>query len=319
MAHEIDMSNNKANMAYVGEKPWHGLGSEVDPSASIKDWVDAAGLNWSVERAPVQYQNGKIHTIDDRHVLYRSDTGAHLGIVSNKYQIVQPYEVLEFFRDLVSNSDMAIETAGSLWGGARIWALAKIQNEAVIKGTDRIGGYLLLSTSFDGGLATNAQFTSVRVVCQNTLRMADNENKYAKIRIPHSTKFNANQVKAALGIATERFEHFVNDAEKLANKMISDSAADDFLKILLGNNSDAPDITKTKAYKSISNLYFGKAAMGSDMESADGTRWGLLNAVTQYIDHEKNSRTPDSKLDSAWFGDGATFKDTAFQSLLAMK
>jgi phage/plasmid-like protein (TIGR03299 family) len=295
-------------MAFTGKTPWHGLGQNIDPNASIYEWVQAAGLNWSIERSPVQYMNGEMHTMTGRDVLYRSDNNEALSVVSSRYQIVQPYDVLEFFRDLVETKGFQIETAGSLFGGSRIWALARINRDEVIKDGDKVSGYLLLSTSCDGGLATSAQFTSVRVVCNNTLRMANHDTDqkgFTKISIPHSTKFDPVAVKIALGVADKRFDTFISEGRKLAEKMISDDAKDDFLKLLLKDTTDAQDISKTKAYQTINNLYNGAA-------------WGLLNAVTQYVDHEKPAKSTDYRLDAAWYGSGAKLKDRAFELALAM-
>lgn len=315
MAHEIDSTTGKNAIAYVGATPWHGLGEKLDEGASIYQWVKAAGLNWDVRRAPVQYMNGEMHTIEDRHVLYRGDTGAHLGIVSDGYQIVQSVEVLEFFRELVETADFTLETAGSLFGGKRIFALAKMNREEEIKAGDKVGGYLLLSTSFDGGMATTAQFTSVRVVCNNTIRMADAENPKSKIKIPHSTKFREDDVKAALNIGHKRFDQFISDGRKLAEKMITDAHAEEMVKLMFKDRG-GEDVTKSKAYKNVMDLFHG-GAMGSNLDGVEGTSWGLLNAVTQYVDHEKANRSQDARLNSAWFGKGAAMKDNAFEILMA--
>lgn len=130
MAHEITIhANGVAEMAYVGVTPWHGLGQILMPDSTIEEWRIAAGLNWTIERSPVKFMNGTLHDWNEHQVLYRSDTNAPLSIVSNRYHIVQPEAVLEFFRDLVADAGFQIETAGTLKGGKRIWALARIQRE----------------------------------------------------------------------------------------------------------------------------------------------------------------------------------------------
>src|SRR5258708_3894393 len=115
MAHLIDLSNGRNNMAFVGEKPWHGLGQELSRGASIDQWRVEAGLEWAVQRATVHFKgtDERVHK-GESEVLYRDDTFAQLGIVSDRYQIVQPGAVLEFFRDIVGTGGMELETAGSL-------------------------------------------------------------------------------------------------------------------------------------------------------------------------------------------------------------
>jgi len=130
-------------------------------------------MSWSYLEAPVMFQAGsEIRDFPDQKVIVRSDTHAPLSVVSRRYQVVQPVEVLEFYRDLVEVGGFELETAGVLKGGRKLWALAKTGQEATLRGGDRVKSYLLLATACDGTLATTAQFTSVRVVCNNTLQIA---------------------------------------------------------------------------------------------------------------------------------------------------
>lgn len=137
MAHMIDLSNNRENMAYVGERPWHGLGQQLTPDAGLDVWLKEAGLQWTVEKASVRFQgNQRVALCDfpDRFALYRSDTGAPLGIVSGLFKPVQPAEVIEFYRDLTEAAGFQLETAGVLKGGAMYWALAKTNQGIRIQG-----------------------------------------------------------------------------------------------------------------------------------------------------------------------------------------
>ena len=158
-------------MAYTGQTPWHSLGNALPPQQSIDVWAREAGMDWNICSSPVRYMTeqagslGSIMSFDDQKVLYRSDTKAPLSVVSDRYQIVQPREVLEFYRDLTEVSGFALETAGVLKQGRKFWALAKTGKETVLKGKDLVGGYLLLATSCDGTLATTATLTSTCGAC----------------------------------------------------------------------------------------------------------------------------------------------------------
>jgi phage/plasmid-like protein (TIGR03299 family) len=115
MAHEIDTSTGGPAIAYVGKTPWHGLGEKLPEGQAIEVWIKAARLEWDLKRLPVQYLvDGMLHTMDERFVIVRSDTDAALSVVSDDYRIVQPKEVLEFYRDLVSLYGYALETSGAL-------------------------------------------------------------------------------------------------------------------------------------------------------------------------------------------------------------
>lgn len=149
MSHELDFTNSRTNMAYVGEKPWHGLGQELTYDASIETWRQEAGMAWTVRDSELIYSsvNGAPAIFPDRRVLYRSDSGAALGVVSGNYKVVQPSEALEFFRDLVDAHGFQLETAGCLFGGRKFWALAKVSEGVKLMGEDVVKPYLLLATS----------------------------------------------------------------------------------------------------------------------------------------------------------------------------
>ncbi len=201
MAHEIDFSNKRANMAFVGQTPWHGLGSKLPAGADIETWRTAAGLAWNVAETETLFKyDGEIRVVPDTKVLLRSDTRAPLSVVSKWYDTVQPGEVLGFFDDLVRAGGFELETAGALRGGKRIWALARVGEEAKIVDGDMIKPYLLLATSYDASMATTAQFTTVRVVCNNTLSAVIG-NGEQKVKIPHLSKFDAKAVRDQLTIA----------------------------------------------------------------------------------------------------------------------
>lgn len=319
MAHLIDVNaNGKAGMAYVGEKPWHGLGQELSKGASIDTWRVEAGLDWSVGRAQVQFKPSE--SLDfckgESEVLYRDDTFAQLGIVSDRYQIVQPGAVLEFFRDIVGAGGLELETAGSLDGGRKVWAMAKTGEDFSIKGQDRVEGYLLLSTSFDGSMATRAQFTSVRVVCNNTLQIAHQDTKGA-IKIPHSTTFNATGVKIDLGILGGAFHHFEDQANALADRRLTDKEAMKLLAEAMGvKEGEEVSTKKFNQIKTIFDLY-SYAGKGVQMRSASGTAWGLVNAMTEYVDHQSGNNT-NNRFRSAQFGPGAALKADIFAQALKL-
>lgn len=318
MAHELDMSNGRVNMAYVGQTPWHSLGNKLTDGVSIDQWRIEAGLNWSARRAGVQFEADGIVREADSEVLFRSDNFGQLGIVSPDYKIVQPGEVLEFFRDLVDSGDMKLETAGSLDNGKKVWALAKTNQDFRVMGQDQVEGYLLLATSFDGTLATRAQFTSVRVVCNNTLQLSVRGKSSNAVAIPHSAMFNHSQVKLDLGLLDDSFKQFEEQANLLAQRKMSDKEAIRFIMNVLTGEDDAEKLSTRSAnvVKHVYGLYTGNG-MGSSLRAAESSAWGALNAVTQYVDHEQG-RNVNNRFRSAQFGVGATTKADAFQKALAL-
>lgn len=315
--------NGFAEMAYVGATPWHGLGQALEAGASIETWKQAAGMDWKISRSRVRYGEGQNQQIfEGAHVLFRSDTKAALGIVSPKYKTVQPGEVLEFFRDLTETNGYVLNTAGTLFDGKRFWALAKVGDDAVVMGEDRVGGYLLLSTSCDGTLATTAKFTTVRVVCNNTLSMALSKDKATKggtFTLKHTSKFDPREAKDNLGLATGQFAEFMSAARTLAKKSVSKMAAGEFVESLLADTKTVlgEDVRKSRQFTKIMELFNG-SAMGGTLLGAEGTLWGIVNATTEFVDHSARSATVDARLASAWFGRGDALKTTALERALAL-
>lgn len=312
------MAHLVQTMAYVGATPWHGLGNQLTERQPIEVWQREAGMDWEIKSSRVHYlTDSEALAYEDAKVLYRSDTGEALSVVSNRYQVVQPREVLEFYRDLVEVGGFELETAGVLKGGRKLWALARTGQEAMIKGNDQVKGYLLLATACDGTLATTAQFTSVRVVCNNTLQIATSEGRGA-IKVPHSTRFDADKVKQQLGIGVSAWGRFMHDAHKLSERPVHPFEARRYLVEVLGD-AELPFHRQPnlKVISHVWDLYNGQGR-GATLESANDTAWGLLNAVTQYVDHERRARSTDNRLDSAWFGLGSSIKAKAYEEALLL-
>jgi phage/plasmid-like protein (TIGR03299 family) len=332
MAHSLTIHENGAvEMAYAGAKtPWHGLGNNLAHGASIEEWKAAAGMAWSIESAMVQYttQEGTPRAVNDRVVLYRSDDGAALGVVSDGYKPVHPGQVLEFFRDLTTAAGFTLETAGTLFGGKRLWALASIGAEAaILDPRDKMKGYLLLSTACDGSMCTEARYTTVRVVCNNTLGFARNGAK-AAVKVTHRSTFDPAAVKRELGIEAARtqFADTMAEFRTLAQievtplQVITATAElfhpgfdgfDRAEKMKLIDKATGP-ITK------VGELALNKRAMGSEYDGTQGTAYGWLNAVTEHIDHEARAHRQDTRLNSAWFGKGEQIKERAHQMAVEM-
>lgn len=314
------------SMAYVGATPWHGLGNQLAPNQPLEVWAKQANMDWQIEEAEVRFVAGtgglgSIHPFPEQKVLYRSDSKTPLSVVSSRYQVVQPREILEFYRDLTQVGGFELETAGVLKDGKKLWALARTGQSVSLKGRDEVNGYLLLATACDGTLATTAQFTSVRVVCNNTLAIALGDTSGA-IKVPHRTQFDADAVKRQLGIAISSWDAFMVRMKALSERKIKAETAEAyFRRVLTYPTSVASDgstaATNERAIKGVHELFAGRGK-GADLASASGTAWGLVNAVTEYVDHERRARSEDHRRDGAWFGPGATLKQKAWDEAVRL-
>ena len=318
MAHLIE------KMAYVGQTPWHGLGNQLTTNQPLEVWAKQAGLDWQIEESPVRFVTnaggplGEIRAYPDSKVLYRSDTKAPLSVVGNRFKVVQPEEILEFYRDLTEISGFELDTAGVLKGGRKMWALARTGQSGVLKGNDQTNAYVLLATACDGTMATTAQFTSIRVVCNNTLAVALKGATATAVKVKHNTAFDANLVKKQLGISVTAWDDFMYRLKTLSERKVKTTEARNyFLKVFTEDVKEGVGKTNERSMARALALYEGEG-MGAALASSDGTAYGMLSAVTEFIDHHRRAKTIDHRVDSAWFGTGAAVKYRALEQAMSL-
>lgn len=324
---ECHQITNGNDIAWSGEKPWHGLGTKMSEGMSLDQWRKAAGLDFEIHEAVVQYDadglnplSSEMRLLDAAKVLYRSDTKEALCVASAKYQTVQPRSCIDFFAEVSASGAMKLETAGSLRGGAIVWALARTGEEFELPGSDVVQGYVMFSTHNDTTGSTKIGDTPIRVVCANTYRMAMGQSAF-DVRWSHRVKFDIERAKKMLAECNARFAAFYETAVRLTRIQLDAAQATSALtRIISGNDAltleERKAITEGSGFKSIMALFDG-AGKGANLESAHGTAWGLFNAVTDFADHEKRARSEDNRMVSAWFGAGAKLKDRALEVLTA--
>jgi phage/plasmid-like protein (TIGR03299 family) len=331
MAHAITIrEDGYAEMAYRGDVPWHGLGNPILPDDSVDDIVKKAGMEWDIRPQPHMFvkSNGSFGVAPNSIDLIRADTEMYLASVSDKYHVVQPRDVVEFFAETVKSKDMRIITAGTLHEGRRFWAMAEPTDPS--EATTKIGGRdvdkivnNVLITSSVMGEATRVIPTSIRVVCQNTLSMATSDSA-SGIRQTHRTPLDVESLQRELGIHTTQWKAFKENAERLLQFAISQETAKEILAETLRQSMTTEAVKKIakdsksfdKGVEELMHLYYkGQGA-------SPGTAWGVLNAVTERFTHgsalQKRGRVASSttKFWSSTAGADAKTKVFAMNMLL---
>ena len=330
MSHELDFSNGKPAMAYIGFEPWHGFGREMTAEADTETWKKEAGMDWEAKSAPVEFATeNKLELFPDRQVLYRSDNGTPLSIVSNKFKVVQPGMMIDFFGNLIEKHGFTMETAGCLFGGRMFWALAKTGNDFDLAGNDTIAPYAMIVSSVDGEMSTAVHLTTIRVVCWNTLSMAIGKTgKNAIVTVPHNKIFHPGEAQIKAGLVEDTWGTFVENANILTGiKIDRDTALDIIVKNMKSEWKDAngdemknAEIEEASyAIRRIMSLYTNES-IGNNLLSSKGTAWGLVNAVTQYCDHDAGRVNTDRSRTfvRAYLGDRAKLKIKVANSLLEL-
>lgn len=316
------------SMAYVGEVPWHGLGTRVEDNISLEEFQQKAGLDWQVSKRPVMFKapdhertefgGTKLATFKDKFVLARDTDNHPYAVVSNRYKPVQPKEIFEFFRDLLASQNMKMHTAGSLKDGGRIWCLAETGDVHKVMGVDEVDSYLLLSTSYDLTLSTLAQFTSVRVVCNNTLQAAL-QDKAGRITIPHVQEFKPEEIKTQMGISRDQWMAFTQAMDLMAKTKLDVGTAAKTLDKVFQISDDPEKRMADSDRLHVANVVDLFAySRGRGMDITGQTAWGLLNCATEYVDHHKRARGQGNRLDSAWFGEGYNVKQRALNECVLL-
>ena len=311
MPDQITITDGKAEMFYTGQTPWHGLGTRLDNPATAEEAIAAAALDWKVEKRQAYFfKDGCYRPVDGRYAVIREDRAEPFAILSEVYAPVQNHEAFRFFDDVVGSGEAIYHTAGSLKGGRVVWILAKLPESMTLPGdeNDVLERYILLSNSHDGSTAVRMRPTSVRVVCANTLAVALGQKEAAEWSSAHRGNITEQVTKARrlLGLGDAHFEMMMTAIEKLADEKMRSYDREDFYRSLFDIDEEE-DYLKSRSVKQVAELYANGAG------NSGKTRWDMLNAVTEWVDHKRGS--DDNRLHSAWFGSGDALKRNAWELL----
>lgn len=315
MAHEIEHVNGKAQMAYAGNVPWHGLGVKVPADLTPEQMLEAAGLNWTVEKIPAFAKVGGKQVKIGQSALVRSFDDKILDVVSDDWNPVQNEDAFDFFNEFVAAGDMEMHTAGSLKGGQIIWGLAKVKESFELFKGDQIDSYLLFSNFHKYGFSTDVRFTPIRVVCNNTLTLSLNSKVERMVKISHRKAFNPDNVKDMLGIATDKLAKYKEMAQFLGSKKAKNENIVEYFKRVFpvtGSNENKQKEISKNAQTALEILHTQPGA-----EYAEGSWWQPFNAVTFLTDHLAG-RSVDTRLTSAWYGYNKGLKTKALELAVEM-
>lgn len=346
MAHDLMIVEGKASMFYVGAPPWHGLGRRLPGPATAADAITAAGLDWEVLKLPLYaVAQTRLLELPGKYVLVPDDRWGKpecpvFGVVGEPYCPMQNREAFGFFDPIVAKGDGAIyHTAGALGSGERIWVLARLPRKLEVAPDDVVEPYVLLSNSHDGKSSVQLKFTPIRVVCQNTLNAALRNGP--TVRVSHRGNFSEKleAVRTRLGLYSFRIDQpgSVREEKALAANLQTllaagtDSLFDAFRKMAkfkLENaeeyfraifpdsvSKDPKDQQRIVEARVFSDWCF-RNGEGNTNSGVAGTLWAAYNGVTEFVDHRggrtmARAMTPERRLQSMWFGAGASIKARA--------
>ena len=321
------MAHHFQSGLFFGQNAWHGLGVTLEDNSAVRynidDAIRIAGLDWSVETAPLhiaaQAADGAMsyNNVTTGHkAIVRSDTRQVLGVVGARYNLLQNRDQFNWFKPFLDTQECQLETCGALKGGSIVWVLAKInRNDAEVGNGDMVKKYLLLTSSYDGSKATVAGFCPIRVVCWNTLSAGLADAKSTLLKVRHTAKQHValETIRETINLVDQTFEATAAQYRKLAACNVDADDLRKYVKLVLEVPADDSEIS-AQTSKRIDRII----ALCTGGEGNDGkTAWSAYNGVTHYITHEYG-KTPDSRLRANWYGAGKAMGQRAFELALQL-
>lgn len=265
-----------------GIRPWHGIGEVIQEAPTSDDAIKIAKLNWKVVQEPVYMKDGT--EVENLYLNLREDTKDILGVVRGRYNIAQNEDSFKFVDNIIQNSkgiECRYETAGSLFNGKRVFMLVRLPEVNILG--DEIENYLFFSNSHDGSSGLMAGISNIRVVCNNTLQLAEsNAQRIWKIRHTQSIEDRKMEAEQALGLALTYNERIKEDAEKMALKRIDEEK---FFKAFFAE-LHLSEKNAEKTLIQIRDIYTGK----NDLQNFRGSAWGMYNAVADFVSNAEPLR-----------------------------
>lgn len=304
MAHNLEIENGEVAFALRGKPAWHNLANRIfseDEDVTTQLMLDEAKLSsWNVRLSPVtdHIPTDWNDSSGAQYVLrtnpFNSGTDV-LSVVGSRYQVVQNEDLFSFADNIVDgDSRVKWESAGSIKNGKVVFGSLTVPREMVLDpqgANDKTKLYLIVFTSHDGSVAVQAAITPVRVVCQNTLNLAMRNAKQSfKIRHTQTAEGKIQVARETLGLTIGYFDQFSTVANELFTQSVTDKAFNDIVKTLYPKPSeDSSKVAKTKWDNKmvlINDLYFNSPTNAN----IKGTKWGVLNALTERLDYFRNVR-----------------------------
>ena len=337
MAHELEITTSgEARMFYAGETPWHRLGTKVEKEVTAAAAIRLAGLDWTVEKRPL-YIAGK-NTVDgipvignqapDRFAVVRTEDEKVLGVVGSAYTPIQNAEAFGFLDALVGEGLTMFHTAGSLFGGRRVFITCKLPDSVQV-GPDQVDQYLALATAHDGSMMMHVKWTPIRVVCHNTMSAAFEIGADGKVRatdtvsILHRGNYKdyLAEARAMLKLTDLYYARLAETFNRLRETKLRDCDWSRFTNRLVpdGQKKDGTPIDRSKIREQLGYLY--RHGIGNDHPDVKGTKWAAYNAVTEYVDHGKefadgnSGDAADYRMNSIIWGNGSLMKKRALDML----
>lgn len=317
MAHNLETRNGKTSFVAVGEKAWHGLGTYVNEAMTSAEVVEKANLNYKVAKTPLFINPNPDISVEIPNVVatYRTDLNIPLGLVTDRYEIVQNEDAFTFFDPIIERGEAIYQTAGVLGNGERVFITAKLPDDIQVAG-EKVEQYLLITNGHDGKNAVRIGFTPIRVVCNNTLTAAlgDLKNSHTIFHF-NNPQEQLKEAHKVMGLASTYMTDITKIFDEMAEVRLSDNQLMAFIEDIFVNKDyvHKKEKASTRSKNLVNGIFnFATTHPTQVTPATDHTLYGAYNSVSGYFGHLKEWRNPSARMDSLCFGYGANKVNQAF-------
>ncbi len=309
------MAANVESMFSVREKPWHGLGTIVMEAPSSAEALRLAGLDWDVVQEPVY--TGLQEPVEGYRANVRGTDRRVLGVVSDRYKVVQNVEAFRFTDELLGKG-VRYETAGSLQEGRKVWLLARLPREYIIAG-ERIRPYLVFSNTHDGSGSVKVAVTPVRVVCNNTLNLAlTTASRSFSMMHTGDIRGKIEEARDTLFLAEKYMDCLGVEFEQLRRQKVTDAQVREYVERLLPMEKEPTPIQSKNTLRLRQDM-MRRYHDAPDLKKIGNNAYRFINAVSDFATHGKPLRRTANHGENL-FGrtiDGNPLIDKAYQLVKA--
>lgn len=292
-------------VAFTDQMPWRGIATRVKSTATVKEMMRAANVDFTIARNPIYRADGK--EIPDFFELAKKEKPTHtFDIVGSRYIPTQPRDAMSFFHDLVAKGKAKMEYMGGMMDHRIVWGLAAVQEDITLPDGDVLRPYLFLASPAIQGKSLIARLTMKRDACNNNMSIALRRGRHGvgdTFRMNHRNQFDEvqqEQARQVIGVARDQAKEFAATAAKLSRKRMTKDAAQKIMIDMLGEGSRVNKIME---------------AYSSAPGASPGTAWGALNALTYWADHLAGN-SEDRRVTNALIGRNASRKVELMERLI---
>jgi len=309
------MSANVETMFYVRKKPWHGLGTRIEEAPTSADALIYAGLDWEVIQRDVYTEAGVL--VPGYKVNLRSTDDTALGIVSDRYKVVQNADAFRFTDDLLGEG-VTYETAGALQGGKKVWMLARMPHRYIIAG-DEIAPYLVVMNSHDGSSGIKVAMTPVRVVCQNTLNLAlDSAKRIWTTKHTENVMSRVHEARETLFLTERYMRELGRSIDSLSKISLTDKKAAELMTEFFPVGQDVPEAQRRNNLRLLEDMK-RRYWEAPDLAHVGKNGYRFVNAVSDFATHADPIRRTRNYNENLFLRtvEGNSMIDKAYKMVLA--